>query len=138
MPTLVWLSLTALRYDRTSGHGVALAEALETVSQDRLTRRLPGDWSGQTRLERAFHTLFVWQRGDLISDETVVPKPCATAMAGLAWVYSSPAHQPVDGFSLVLLVWTDGRLRMPLGIRLWQKGGPSQYTLALLIPKCVS
>jgi putative transposase len=131
MPTLVWLYLTALLYYRTSGSCVALAEALETVSHDRLTRMLQGDWSGQTLLERAFHTLFVWERGYLIIDETVIPKPFATAMAGLAWVYSSQEHKPVYGFSLVLLVWTDGLLRIPLGIRLWQKGGPSKYTLAL-------
>jgi putative transposase len=131
MPTLVWLYLTALLYYRTSGSCVALAEALETVSHDRLTRMLQGDWSGQTLLERAFRTLFVWERGYLIIDETVVPKPFATAMEGLAWVYSSQAHKPVYGFSLVLLVWTDGIVRIPLGIRLWQKGGPSKYTLAL-------
>ena len=31
----------------------------------------------------------------------------------------------------MLLVWTDGSLRIPLGIRLWHKGGPSKYVLAL-------
>jgi putative transposase len=131
MPTLVWLYLTALLYYRTSGSCVALAEALETVAHDRLTRMLQGDWSGQTLLERAFRTLFVWERGYLIIDDTAVPKPFATAMEGLAWVYSSQAHKPAYGFSLVLLVWTDGIVRIPLGIRLWQKGGPSKYTLAL-------
>ena len=40
MPTLVWLSLTALLYDRTSTSCVALAEALQAVSHDRLTRLL--------------------------------------------------------------------------------------------------
>jgi putative transposase len=131
MPTLVWLYLTALLSYRTTGSCVALAEALETGSQDRLTRMLQGDWSGQTLLERAFHTLFVWERGYLIIDDTVVPKPFATAMEGLAWVYSSQAHKPVYGFSLVLLAWTDGIVRIPLGVRLWQTGGPSKYTLAL-------
>jgi Transposase DDE domain len=28
-------------------------------------------------------------------------------------------------------VWTDGRLRIPLGLRLWQRGGLSKYELAL-------
>ena len=52
-------------------------------------------------------------------------------MEGLAWVFSSQERRPVYGFSLVLLVWTNGTLRIPLGIRLWHKGGPSKYTLAL-------
>jgi Transposase DDE domain len=131
MPELVWLYLTALLYYRTSASCVALAEALQTVSHDRLTRLLQADWSGQRLLESAFRMLFVWERGYLILDDTVIPKPFATAMEGLAWVFSSQERKPVYGFSLVLLVWTNGTLRIPLGLRLWHKGGPSKYALAL-------
>ena len=113
MPELLWLYLTALLYCRTSSSGVALAEALETVSHERLTRLLQAEWSGQTLLELAYRTLFVRQRGYLILDDTVIPKPFARAMEGLAWVFSSQERRPVYGFSLVLLVWTDGRLRIP-------------------------
>jgi hypothetical protein len=63
-------------------------------------------------------------------DDTVIPKPCAPVMAGLAGVFSSQAHQPVYGFSGVLVVWTTGTLCRPLGIRLWHTGGPSKYALA--------
>jgi hypothetical protein len=131
MPRLVWLYLTALLYYRTSGSCVALAEALKSVSHDRLTRMLQGDWSGHTLLDVACRTLFVWERGFLIIDDTVIPEPYATGIEGLAWVFSSQERRPVYGFSLVLLVWTDGRLRVPLGVRLWRKGGPSRYELAL-------
>jgi hypothetical protein len=131
MPELLWLYLTALLYYRTSGSCVALAEALQTVSHDRLTRMLQGDWSGQTLLEVALRTLFVWGQGYLIIDDTVLAKPFATAMQSLAWVFSSQERRPVQGFSLVLLIWTNGTLRVPLGIRLWRKGGPSKYELAL-------
>ena len=131
MPTLVWLYLTTLLHYRTSSSCVALAEALETVSHDRLTRMLQADWSGQTLLESALHTLFIWERGYLILDDTVIPKPFATAIEGLAWVFSSQERKPVYGLSLVLLLWTNGQLRIPLGMRLWQKDGPSKYELAL-------
>ena len=131
MPELLWLYLTALLYYRTSSRCVALAEALETVSHDRLTRLLQGDWSGQTLLEIAVRTLFVWERGYLIIADTVIPKPFATAMESLAWVFSSQERKPVYGFSLVCLVWTNGTLRIPLGMRLWRKGGASKYDLAL-------
>src|SRR5919201_6121353 len=50
---------------------------------------------------------------------------------GLAWVFSSQECKPVYGLSLVLLVWTNGTLRIPLSRRLWHKGGPSKYELAL-------
>jgi len=124
MPTLVWLYLTALLYYRTSSSCVALAEALETVSPDRLTRMLQAAWSGQILLETAFRTLFIWERGYLILDDTVLPKPFATAIEGLAWVFSSQERKPGYGLSLVLPIWTNGKLRIPLEMRLWQKGGP--------------
>jgi DDE superfamily endonuclease len=131
MPELIWLYLTAILYFRTSGSCVALAEALETVSHDRLTRMLQGDWSGHTLLEGACRTLFTWTGGFLIIDDTVIPKPFATAIDGLAWVFSSAERKPVYGLSLVLLVWTNGALRIPLGVRLWRPGGPSKIELAL-------
>ena len=131
MPGLIWLYLTALLYFRTSVTCVALAEALETVSHYRLTRMLPAQWSGHTLLELACRTLFVWERGYLILDDTVIPTPFATAIEGLAWVYSSQDRKPVYGLSLVLLVGTNGTVRIPLGMRLWHKGGASKYALAL-------
>jgi hypothetical protein len=108
MPTLVWLYLTALLYYRTSATCVVLAEALQTVSHDRLTRMLQADWSGQRLLESACRTLFVWERGELIIDDTVVPKPFATVMEGLGllqpraqagvWLLLGPAD--LDGWEL--------------------------------------
>ena len=133
MPTLVWLYLTALLYYRTSATCVALAEALQTVSHDRLTRLLQADWSGQTLLElRLSAHSFVWERGYLIIDDTVIPKPFATAIEGLAWVYSSQEAQA--GVWLLPRPARFGRMgrsRIPLGMRLWRKGGPSKYALAL-------
>jgi hypothetical protein len=65
MPELLWLYLTALLYYRTAASCVALAEALETVSHDRLTRLLQSDWSGQRLLDLTCRTLFVLERGYL-------------------------------------------------------------------------
>ena len=110
---------------------MAFADALPTVSHDRWTRLLRADWSGQTLLELAFRTLFVGERGYLILDDTVIPKPFATAIEGLAWVYSNQERRAVYGLSLVLLIGTDGRSRIPLGMQLWRKGGPSKYAVAL-------
>jgi hypothetical protein len=81
-----------------------MAEALATVSHDRLTRLLQREWSGQTLLEVAWRTLFVCERGDLIIDDTVIPTPVAVAIEGLGWVFSSLERKPVYGLSVVLLV----------------------------------
>jgi hypothetical protein len=117
MPELLWLSLTAWLYFRTAVTCVALAEALEPVSQDRVTSMLQAPWSGPTRLELACRTLFVWARGYLSLDDTGMPKPCAPAIEGLAWGYASQDRQPVYGLALGLLVWTKGTVRIPLGRR---------------------
>jgi hypothetical protein len=60
-----------------------------------------------------------------------MPKPFAAAIAGLAWVCSSQERTPVFGPALVLLVWTNGTLRIPLGMRWWRKGGASTSVWAL-------
>jgi DDE family transposase len=130
MPELLWRSLTALLSGRTSASCGAVAEALQTVSHDRSTRLLQAAWPEHTLLGRAVRTRFVWPRGYLSSDDTVIPKPCATAMEGLAWVFSAQERRPVCGVSLVLLVWMDGPLRLPLGLRPWPHGGPSKYVSA--------
>jgi hypothetical protein len=36
----------------------------------------------------------------------------------------------VRGLSVVALIWTDGARRVPLGVKLWRKGGPSKVVLA--------
>jgi hypothetical protein len=131
MPTLVWLYLTALLYDRTSATCVALAEGLPTGSHDRLTRRLQANGSGPTLLDAALRPRVAWERGYRMIDATVMANPFATALEGLAWVFSSPERRPVSGLSLGLLVGTDGTLRVPLGVRLWRTGGASQDALAL-------
>jgi DDE superfamily endonuclease len=131
MPKRVWLDLTALLYYRTSASGMALAAGLQTGSHDGLPSLLQADWSGHTLLELAWRTLFAGERGYLIIDDTVLPKPFATAIEGLAWLYSSQERKPVYGRSLVLLVWTHETLRVPVGMHLWRRGGASQSALAL-------
>jgi hypothetical protein len=76
-------------------------------------------------------TRFAWERGSRIIDETVLPKPFATAIAGRAWVFSRQERKPVDGLWLVLLVWTAGTLRLPVGMCRWRNSGPSKDDLAL-------
>jgi hypothetical protein len=110
---------------------VALVEALETVSQDRLTHMLRADWSGPRLLASALRTRCMWERGDLRLDDTGIPKPCATPIERRAWVFSSQERQPVYGLSLVLRVGTNGPSRVPLGLRLWRHSGPAKYELAL-------
>src|ERR671924_699308 len=131
MPKPLWIYLTALLHFTKVSACSTIAEIFPKASHDRLTRMLNGDWSGQTLLDWALRILFVVVEGYLIVDDTVVEKPHAKRLNEAGWVWSSKRNKAVYGFSVVLLVWTDGQTRIPIGFRVWKKGGPSKFELAL-------
>ena len=48
----------------------------------------------------------------------------------VSWVWSATHGRVLRGHQVVLLVWTDGRMRVPVGMRLWRRGGDSKVELA--------
>jgi len=92
---------------------------------------LQGTWSGHTLLDLALRLLFTVAGGYLIVDDTVVAKPYARLLGEAAWVWSNKDRKVRFGVSVVLRVWTDGQVRIPLAFRVWHKGGASKYDLAL-------
>jgi putative transposase len=131
MPEPLWLYLMALLYFTNITTCSAIAGALDSASHDQLNRMLQGTWSGHILLNLALRALFAVAGGYLIVDDTVVEKPYARVLGEAAWVWSSKQRKVVFGVSVVLLVWTDGQVRIPLAFRLWKKGGPSKFDLAL-------
>jgi energy-converting hydrogenase A subunit M len=131
MPEPLWLYLMALLYFSNVTTCSALADAFDSVSHDRLTRMLQGTWSGHTLLDLALRLLFTVAGGYLSVDDTVVAKPYARLLGEAAWVWSNKDRKVLFGVSVVLLVWTEGQVRIPLAFRVWHKGGASKYDLAL-------
>src|SRR5919197_782403 len=131
MPKPLWTYLMALLdFTRVSTY-LSIAEVFAEASHDCLTRMLNGNWSGQTLLDRALRVLFTVVGGYLIVDDTVVEKPYAQLLSEAGWVWSSKRNKVVYGVAVVLVVWTDGQIRIPIGFRVWKKGGPSKFELAL-------
>ena len=131
MPEPLWIYLMALLYFTNVTTCSAIADAFDSVSHDRLTRMLQGTWSGHILLDLALRLLFTVAGGYLIVDDTVVAKPYARRLGEAAWVWSNKDRKVLFGVSVVLLVWTDGQVRIPLAFRVWHKGGTSKYDLAL-------
>jgi Transposase DDE domain len=131
MPEPLWTYLTALLYFTEVSTCLAIAQALENASHDRLTRMLKGRWSGQTLLDVALRAWFTVMGGELLIDDTVVEKPYAALLEEAAGVWSTQHNKVVFGIPVVLLVWTNGQVRLPLACRIWRKGGPSKFALAL-------
>ena len=131
MPEPLWIYLMALLYFTNLTSCLAIADAFDSVSHDRLTRMLQGPGSGHTLLALALRTLFSVGGGYLSVDDTVGAKPYARRLGEAAWVWSNKERKVLFGVSVVLLVWTDGQVRIPLACRVWHKGGTSKYDLAL-------
>src|SRR5262245_16032769 len=115
MPEPLWISLMALLYFTNLTSWSAIADAFDSVSHDRVTRMLQGAWSGHRLLDLALRTLFTVAGGYLIVDDTVVAKPYARLLGEAAWGWATKDRKVLFGVSVVLLVWTDGQVRLPLG-----------------------
>ena len=57
--------------------------------------------------------------GYLVIDDTCIPKPYATIMHGIEYVYNSILGRTIKGFSYLFIVWTNGKITIPLGFIQW-------------------
>ncbi|MFL6282058.1 MAG: transposase [Pyrinomonadaceae bacterium] len=121
--------LVALIYRNTRTSCLSLSAVCARVSHDRLQRLLYERFAWSRRLWDFFAARLVRGGGYLIIDDTCWAR-WAKHSEAVSWVWSSTRGRTVRGMQVVLLVWTDGRRRVPLGLRLWQKGGRSKVELA--------
>ena len=138
--------LVALIYRNTRTSCLSLSAVCARVSHDRLQRLLYERVAWSRRLWDCFAAGLVREGGYLIIDDTCWAR-WAKHSEAVSWVWSSTHGRSVRGMQVVLLVWTNGRVRVPLGLRLWQKGGRSKVELAAqllreaarrgLSPECV-
>jgi len=129
METLMTLYIIALLYRQTKANATELSECFTGVSHDQFTRLLQRPRCWPTLLWRNFAQRGVGRGGWLELDDTVLDK-FGSQIFGVAWVYSSRLQKVVRGLNLVVLIWTDGERRVPIGIKLWQKGKQSKVVLA--------
>lgn len=121
--------LTALIYRNTRTSCLSLSAVCAHVSHDRLQRMLYQRFAWSRRLWEYFASRMVREGGYLIIDDTAWAR-WARQSEAVSWVWSSTHGRVLRGHQVVLLVWTDGRVRVPLGMRLWKKGGYSKVELA--------
>jgi len=100
------------------------------MSHDTLRRVLYQKVPWSRRLRDTFAQGLVLTGGYLVIDDTSWQRFTRVAEA-VSWVWSSSIGKPVWGRQVVLLLWTDGKWKVPLGIRIWRKGGPSKVALAM-------
>jgi len=120
--------LKGLIYRNTRTSCVCLA-GLSELAHDQLYRLLYADFPFSRRLWEWFAAKLIRGRGYLVLDDTTWQRWTKKAEA-VSFVWDSSVGKVVFGMSVVLLIWTDGKRKVPLGIRVWQKGGQSKVELA--------
>lgn len=120
--------LKGLIYRNTRTSCVCLA-SLSELAHDGLYRLLYSDFPYSRRLWEWFAVKLVSEKGCLVLDDTTWQRWTKKAEA-VSFVWDSSIGKVVFGMSVVLLIWTDGKRKVPLGIRVWQKGGKSKVELA--------
>lgn len=121
--------LVGLIYRNTRTSCLSLSAVCAHVSHDRLQRMLYEKFAWSRRLWDYFAAGMVREGGYLIIDDTAWAR-WAVRSEAVSWVWSSTHARVLRGHQVVLLIWTDGRVRVPLGLRLWKKGGSSKVELA--------
>jgi putative transposase len=124
------LYLIGLLYRNTRTSCVSLALLCAHVSHDTLRRVLYQKIPWSRRLWEFFAQGFVAQGGYLVIEDTRWERFTRVADA-VSWVWSSSVGKPVWGMQVVLLLWAEGKWKVPLGMRIWRKGGPAQVALAI-------
>lgn len=112
---------------------VSLSE-ISKNSHDSLTRVLNGKkfcWQIllQNFIVRTFGKL---QDGWLIIDDTIISKQFARRIENVAWLYDSKIGRSILGINLVLIAWSNGKVTVPLALRVYQKkNGKTRIDLAV-------
>jgi putative transposase len=121
--------LIALSYRNTRTSCLSLAALCSSVSHDSLNRLLHSSFPWSRRLWELFSSRMIHPGGYLVLDDTTWQRQTKCSEA-VAKVWSSSAGGVRLGMQVVLLIWTDGQRKIPLSMRLWQKGGKSKVELA--------
>jgi hypothetical protein len=129
MEVLMPLYIIALMYRATKANAVELSECFAQVNHDGFTRLLVKRCCWQKLLWQRFAQHLIKPGGWLEIDDTVLDK-FGARIFGVSWVYSSRQQRVVQGLNVVVLLWTDGQRRVPVGLKLWRKGDPTKIVLA--------
>src|ERR1051325_586764 len=121
--------LIALIYRNTRSSCLSLAALCSWVSHDSLNRLLHAEFPWSGRLWELLASRLVKAGGYLLLDDTTWGRWAKQAEA-VSWVWSSSAGHITQGMQVVLLIWTDGYWKVPIGMRLWRKGERSKIELA--------
>lgn len=105
--------------------------AFSNTSHDFLTRGLKQKYSFKQLLQTVLSNKAL-DEGYILIDETDVDKSFAKHIQGLSWIYSHRKNKYIFGLHIVVMVWTNGKITLPLAWKIYSKqSGKTKITLAL-------
>ncbi len=128
LPLAMRFYLIGLIYRNSRMSCVCLASLVE-VSHDLLYRVLYLAFPYSRRLWEWFAAALITE-GYLLIDDTTWQR-FGKKLEGASFVWDSSIGKKILGTNVVLLIWTDGKKRIPVGLRIWQRGGKSKVKLAM-------
>lgn len=103
-------------------NAVSISEKIGFVSHDKITRMLVAKWWTTDLMLRAVISLVnMLGEGWLILDDTLIPKNYAKLIAFCNWDWDHSEKRDSFGIRLVVVVWSNGLITIPLGFYIWQK-----------------
>lgn len=120
--------LTGLIFRHTRMSCCSLASLMQ-MAHDQLYRLLYADFPYSRRLWEWFAKQLVGADGYLIIDDTAWQRFTKRAEA-VSFVWDSQIGKVVFGMNVVLVIWTNGKRKVPIGMRIWEKGKRSKIELA--------
>jgi hypothetical protein len=97
-------------------------EPFTNISSYQLKRFLDKEWNESQKLEEYIKSLNMdWSKGWLVGDDTIIEKPYAKKIECVYWQYSSKNKGFIEGISLTVLAWTDGKRTIPIRFMLYEK-----------------
>lgn len=91
-------------------------------SHDYLTRNLKKKYPIKNLLSLLLSTKDL-NSGYIVIDETDVDKSYGKKLKGLGWIFSNRKKKYIYGLHIVVAVWTNGEITIPLGWKIYKKGG---------------
>lgn len=131
MTLMMIIYMIGIIYRDTRTNSVEIASWYKEVSHDQISRMLQSKCHWPTLLWQIFAQKLIrnMTEGYLIIDDTVLEK-YGRKIFGVSWVYSSSLKKSLQGINVVMILWTNGVVKVPLGIKVWVKGKHSKIVLA--------
>lgn len=91
-------------------------------SHDYLTRNLKGKYHFKDLLRLILNGKTL-NSGYIVIDETDVDKSFSRKMIGAGWIWSNRKKKHIFGYHVVTMAWTNEKITLPLGWKIYKKGG---------------